>query len=74
EDGFKNLLQHIGKENPFFERLIALAGDFDAERPRKSFTMWRYADVEFRDLTTKLMNLDLARRIITRGALEHPWF
>lgn len=32
EDGFKGLLQHVGEDNVFFDRLIALAGDFDAER------------------------------------------
>ncbi|KAF1840087.1 kinase-like protein [Cucurbitaria berberidis CBS 394.84] len=74
EDDLKGLLQHIGEENPFFERLIALAGDFDAERPRKPFTMWHYVDMEFRDLITKMTNLDPARRIIAPEALEHPWF
>ena len=74
EDGFKGLLQHIGEDDPFFERLIALAGDFNAERPRKPFAMWHYVEVEFRDLITKMTNLDPAKRIIAREALEHPWF
>ncbi|KAI1503702.1 kinase-like protein [Biscogniauxia marginata] len=74
EDGFKGLLQHIGEENPFFERLITLAGDFDAERPRKPFAMWHYVDVELRDLITKMTNSYPARRITAREALEHPWF
>ncbi|KAK1762031.1 kinase-like protein [Phialemonium atrogriseum] len=74
EDGFKGLLQHIGEENPFFERLITLAGDFDAQRPRKPFAMWDYVDAELRDLIVKMTNLDPARRISAREALEHPWF
>ncbi len=74
EDGFKGLLRHIGEENPFFERFIALAGDFDAERPRKPFTMWHYVDFEFRDLIKKMTNLDPTRRISARKALDHPWF
>ncbi|KAF2278015.1 kinase-like protein [Westerdykella ornata] len=74
EDGFRGLLRHIGEENPFFERLVALAGDFDAERPRKPFTMWQYVDGEFRDLIMKMANLDPARRITAREALEHAWF
>ncbi len=49
EDGFKGLLQYVGEENVFFDRLIALAGDFDAERPRKPFAMWHYVDAELRD-------------------------
>ncbi|KAI9671548.1 MAG: hypothetical protein M1817_003600 [Caeruleum heppii] len=74
EDGFKGLLQHIGDENPFFERLITLAGDFHAERPRKPFAMWHYVDVEFRDLITKMTDLDPRWRITAREALVHPWF
>ncbi|KAL2754748.1 hypothetical protein ACRALDRAFT_1064562 [Sodiomyces alcalophilus JCM 7366] len=74
EDGFKGLLQHVGQENVFFDRLIALAGDFDAERPRKPFQMWPYVDAELRDLVMRMANLDPAQRIIARGALEHPWF
>lgn len=58
EDGFKGLLQHIGEENMFFGRLIALAGDFDAERPRKPFAMWHYVDAELRDLAMRMANLD----------------
>ncbi|KAL2138604.1 hypothetical protein VTI28DRAFT_6504 [Corynascus sepedonium] len=49
EDGFKGLLQHVGEDNVFFDHLIALAGDFDAERPRKPFVMWHYVDAELRD-------------------------
>ncbi|OHF04517.1 calcium/calmodulin dependent protein kinase [Colletotrichum orchidophilum] len=74
ETGFKGLLQHIGDDNPFFQRLIDLAGDFDADKPRKPFAMWHYVDVEFRDLIAKMTNLDPARRITAHGALEHPWF
>jgi serine/threonine protein kinase len=74
EDGFKGLLRHIGEDNPFFERLIAQAGDFEAERPRKPFALWHYVDVELRDLITQMANLDPARRITARDALGHPWF
>ncbi|KAK4246834.1 kinase-like protein [Corynascus novoguineensis] len=58
EDCFKGLLQHIGEDN----------------RPRKPFAMWHYVDAELRDLVMKMTNLDPARRIIAREALEHPWF
>ncbi|OIW29042.1 kinase-like protein [Coniochaeta ligniaria NRRL 30616] len=74
EDGFRGLLRHIGEENEFFDRLIALAGDFDADRPRKPFAMWHYVDAELRDLAVKMTNLDPARRITAREALEHAWF
>ena len=35
EVGFKGLLEWIGEENPFFERLVSLAGSFDTANPRK---------------------------------------
>ncbi|WYZ37660.1 hypothetical protein EsH8_II_001166 [Colletotrichum jinshuiense] len=74
ENGFKGLLQHVGEDNQFFHRLIDLAADFDAGKPRKPFAMWNYVDVELRDLIAKMTNLDPARRITAREALEHPWF
>ncbi|OAA58993.1 ectomycorrhiza-induced ankyrin-domain nacht-domain containing protein [Niveomyces insectorum RCEF 264] len=74
EDGFKGLLQHVGEDNVFFERLIALAGDFDAERPRRPFARWYFVDAELRDLVVKVTNLDPARRITAREALQHAWF
>jgi len=74
EEGFKGLLQWIGEENPFFERLVALAGSFDAVNPRKSFEKWEFVDAQFRDLVCRMTTLDPAKRITAREALEHPWF
>lgn len=74
EEGFRGLLNHLGEENPFYERLIALAGDFDAERPRKPFQHWHYVDEGLRDLVGRMTNLDPKRRISAREALQHPWF
>ena len=71
EDGFQGLLEHIGERNAFFERLVALAAEV---KPREPFGLWEYVDVEFRDLVVKMTNLDPARRISAREALEHPWF
>jgi serine/threonine protein kinase len=75
EDGFKGLLQWIGEENPFFERLIALAGSFKEEgKPRKPFKLRHYVDAQFRDIVGKMTTLDPAKRITAREALDHPWF
>ncbi|KAF1955136.1 serine/threonine protein kinase [Byssothecium circinans] len=73
EDGFKGLLQHIGNDNPFYQRLIDLATNLKV-RPRKPFTKWHYVNVELGDLITKMTNLDPAKRITAREALGHPWF
>lgn len=74
ETGFKGLLQHVGEDDPVFQCLIDLAADFGADRRRKPFALWHYVDAELRDLITKMPNLDPARRITAREALEHPWF
>jgi serine/threonine protein kinase len=75
QDGFKGLLQWIGEENPFFERLITVAGSFEEEgKPRKPFELRHYVDAQFRDLVGKMTRLDPAKRITAREALEHPWF
>jgi len=72
--GLEGLLDHTGEENPFFERLIALAGEFGPGVPRSPFSVWEYVDVQLRDLIMKMTSLDPARRITARQVLEHPWF
>jgi serine/threonine protein kinase len=74
EDSFKGLLRHFGVEDEWFDRFAALAADFGPEKPRKPFANWEYVDAGFRDLIVKMTNLDPARRITAREALEHPWF
>jgi serine/threonine protein kinase len=74
EDGLKGLLQWIGEKNPFFERLIALAGTFNSANLRKPVRVWFYVDAQLRDLICRMTNLDPAERITAREALEHPWF
>jgi len=74
EAGFKGLLQWISEKNPFFERLITIAGSFDSANPRKPFENWYFVNAQFRDLVCRMTKLDPARRITAREALEHPWF
>ncbi|KAF7162555.1 hypothetical protein CNMCM5623_007801 [Aspergillus felis] len=40
EDGLGEFLEHIGEENPFYERLKDLANTFGPENPRQPFERW----------------------------------
>lgn len=73
-DGFNGFLQHIGEENPFYERVIALANDFPPGNRRQPFEIWEGIDPIFKDLIVKMTRLDPALRITARDALSHPWF
>ncbi|KAI0834728.1 kinase-like protein [Hypoxylon sp. FL0890] len=73
-DGFNGFLQHIGEENPFYERVIALANDFPPGNGRQPFEAWKDVDLVFKDLVVKMTRLDPALRITARDALGHPWF
>lgn len=74
EDGFNGILEHIGEENPFYERIMAFADDFPAENGRMPFEYWKVVDPTFTDLVVKMTRLDPALRITARDALAHSWF
>jgi serine/threonine protein kinase len=71
EDGLNGFLEHIEKENPFYERLISLANSFSHGNLRQPFQRWSYIKPELRDLVGKMTNLDPTKRISTREALQH---
>lgn len=73
-EGFKGLLEHLGEDNSFTERVIELAFEFSASSPRKPFQERHGVDVKFRDLVGRMTNLAPAARITARDALEHEWF
>lgn len=74
EQGLNGLLEHIGEENPFYQRLIILASSFDLNNPRQPFESWNYVEPDFRDLICRMTSLDPRRRITARQAFEHRWF
>ncbi|KGO74173.1 Calcium/calmodulin-dependent/calcium-dependent protein kinase [Penicillium italicum] len=74
EQGLVGLLDHIGEDNPFHERLITIASNFNSETPRQPFESWTYVEQDLRDLVGKMTSLDPNKRITARQALEHRWF
>ncbi|KAK4113915.1 hypothetical protein N656DRAFT_844176 [Canariomyces notabilis] len=71
---FRGLLKHIGEQNPFYDRLVHLAGDFSEEDPRQPFELLFSTDRDLSHLIRQMTSMDPARRIRAREALEHPWW
>ncbi|KAF7181861.1 hypothetical protein CNMCM7691_001158 [Aspergillus felis] len=74
EEGLNGFLEHIGEENPFYERLKDLANTFGPENPRQPFERWGYVEPDLRDVVGKMTNLDPTKRKTAREALQHSWF
>jgi serine/threonine protein kinase len=74
--GINGLMKHTGDIETNLQVLSLLWDDRHAEYlPYKNFSEWpEVQDQVFIDLILKMMNLDSARRITAREALEHPWF
>lgn len=74
QEGLNGLIDHLGEEDPFTQRIIELVSPFSAPNTRKPFQMRHGVDVQFRDLVSRMTNLAPAARITARQALEHDWF
>lgn len=74
EDGLNGLLEHIGTENPFYERLIDIANSFSPGNPRQPFQSWIYVEPDLRDLVCKMTSLDPTTRTSARETLQLRWF
>ncbi|RAH54805.1 kinase-like protein [Aspergillus piperis CBS 112811] len=73
-EGVERFLEHIGEQNPFFERILELINTFGLENPRQPVEHWDFLEPELKDLVARMTYLDPRGRITAREALEHTWF
>jgi serine/threonine protein kinase len=75
-NAFLQYLRNGNPESPWIEIFQAVRSSFNAEYPRVPFTLWQdeAIDDDFKDLITKMANLNPEQRITARKALEHKWF
>ncbi|KAK6605005.1 calcium/calmodulin dependent protein kinase [Botrytis cinerea] len=72
QDDYLEFLDHIGEDNPFFDRVIDMVNEFKG--PMTSVRKWSYLDANFRDLVVNIARLDPAHWLSVGEALEHPFF
>lgn len=72
-EGTEGLIQYLG-DSPWAQLIGMIAADFNAENPRRPFEMWQDIDADFKDLITRMMNIDPTRRLTANEALAHQWF
>lgn len=76
QEGVEGLLKHIGDDDVNCQ-VLQMLWEYRHEEniPYKPFSEWAdVTDGVFKDLIRGLTNLDPAKRITARQALEHPWF
>ena len=75
-DSFNGLITHVGDNELSCQVLGMLWDDRVAEyHSYRPFSSWKdVEDFSFREVVAEMMQLDPARRISARQALDHPWF
>lgn len=66
-------LEFIG-DSPWAEIFAVTRDGFNAENPRKPFSLWEGVNPDLKDLVAGLTDFNPMRRFTAREALDHPWF
>ncbi|KAK2759986.1 hypothetical protein FQN54_002722 [Arachnomyces sp. PD_36] len=77
QDSFEAFMRHIGEASPWCEIFKVLRDGFNAENPRRPFSLWEgkgVEDADFKDLVGALTHFDPAKRLTAHQALAHKWF
>ena len=73
-NNIEGLIQYVDENELNSQISRMLWEDRDAEYlPYQHFTIWD-VDRNFKDLVSRLMDLDPKERLTAQQALEHPWF
>ncbi len=75
-NGFLQYLHKTNPQNPWIEIFQVIRSSFNADYPRKPFSLWQdeRIDEDFRDLIVRMADFNPEKRITAREALEHKWF
>lgn len=72
KEGLAGLLKYLG-DSPWVEVFGVLRDGFNADNPRKLFSLWQGVDEGLQDLVGRLTTFDPAKRLTALEALDHPW-
>jgi serine/threonine protein kinase len=72
-EGIDGLIRYLG-DSPWAQLIAMVVADFNADNPRRPFSLWQDIDPEFKDLIVRMMNVDPTRRLTAEEALGHTWF
>ncbi|KAJ8117623.1 hypothetical protein OPT61_g1209 [Boeremia exigua] len=56
-EGVEGLIRYLG-DSPWAQLIAMIAADFNADNPRRPFALWQDIDPGFKDLVTRMMNID----------------
>lgn len=72
-DGVRGLVEYYG-DTHWAHYIAMVANEFNKDNPRRPIHTRQDLDRDFKDLITRIMNVDPRRRLTAKEALAHAWF